>query len=168
MASGSVDKRQKPAGSWKKAYLAALAITGNHTVAAEAAGVLRQTAMNARKRSPKFETECQQAIEQAIDMMEEEARRRAFDGLQRKKFHAGEPVTDPETGEQYTEREYSDSLASLILKAKRAREYGEKSEVRHTGRIEVVFLNDYDDDEPSEAPGTDASPKGGPAPSGAG
>lgn len=52
----------------------------------------------------------------AMGKLEEEARRRAIDGIARKKFYKGDPVIDPETGKQYAEHEYSDALLMFLLR----------------------------------------------------
>jgi len=50
--------------------------------------------------------------------LEEEAIRRARDGVRRMKFNpkTGEPYIDPETGKPYLEHEYSDNLMLALLK----------------------------------------------------
>lgn len=67
-------------------------------------------------------------------MLELEARRRACEGVERKKFHQGEPVIDPVTGKHYVEREYSDILLICLLKAHRPKKYRERFEQQHTGK----------------------------------
>lgn len=53
----------------------------------------------------------------AATNLEDEALRRAKDGLRRLKFGKdGLPLNDPETNKPYTEYEYSDTLLMFLLK----------------------------------------------------
>jgi hypothetical protein len=107
-----------------KAFLAALRDGGNVYRACVCAGVARGAMYRLREADPVFASAWQEALEEAADRLEEEARRRAVEGLARKWFNSkGEPLIDPETGEQYFEREYSDGLLMQLLKAARPRKY---------------------------------------------
>jgi len=57
------------------------------------------------------------------DDLEQEAIRRAFKGVPRKRFYQGEPIIDPATGAQYIENEYSDRLLIRLLEARKADQY---------------------------------------------
>lgn len=123
---------------WRPAFLARLRASGNVTVAAEAATVDRATVYDARAADAGFAEAWKAALEEAADRLEAEARRRAHDGLLRKKFTAkGEPVIDPETGEQYWEREYSDVLLMFLLKAARPEKFRDRLDLRHAGQLQV-------------------------------
>jgi len=85
------------------------------------------------------------AVEEALDLLELEARRRAHDGLVKKKFGKdGDPVIDPTTGKQYYEREYSDTLMIFLLKGGRPEKYRENIRQEQSG--EVVIRVQYGDD----------------------
>ncbi len=122
-------EKRKPL-RWEAAFLAALSITGNVSKACEAAGVKsRKTAYRARLNHPDFASLWDDAYEQAIDRLEEEARRRAHDGLIRYKFDKGVPVRHPVTQEPYYELEYSDTLLIFLLKGGRPEKYRERHDV---------------------------------------
>lgn len=82
-------------------------------------------------------------LEEATQLLEREALRRASDGVPRLKFHQGKPitVTNPETGEEenYIEREYSDTLLMFLLKSRRPDVYREHFDgrVEHRGQLGV-------------------------------
>lgn len=124
--------RTKRTPKKEKAFLQALRKTGNVSKACEIVKIGRRTAYEWRAESEEFAELWEQAIEAGYDLLEEEARRRAFEGLVRKKFTSkGQPVNDPATGEQYYEREYSDTLLIFLLKGGRPEKYRERHE--HSG-----------------------------------
>jgi hypothetical protein len=109
---------------WQPLFLEHLSKMGIVRLAAEAAGVGRQTVYDHRESDKAFAAKWAQAIDDAADTMEAEAYRRAVDGLVQKKFtKGGEPIIDPETGQQYFERVYSDNLLLAMLRAKKPGEY---------------------------------------------
>lgn len=106
-------------------FLKSLATVGNYTVAAEAAGVDRKTAFRWRKEDPEFEAACFDALEAAADVLEQEARRRAVDGVD-------EPLTFQGAIFGHVRR-YSDGLLTTLLKANRPEKFREKSSMELTG-----------------------------------
>src|SRR5262245_36628076 len=86
-------------------FLEGLRQTGVISYACKMAGIGQSTAYQWRADDDLFAKAWNEALEEALDALELEARRRAHDGLIRKKFHKdGTPIIDPETGEQYYER----------------------------------------------------------------
>lgn len=149
---------------WKPAFLAALAATGNITASCDRAGIDRDTFYVHRDRDPEFRAKMRRAIGVATEALEGEARRRAYEGLLRKKFgKGGEPLIDPDTGEQYAEREYSDTLLIFLLKAHKPRKYRERKEVEHKGKVthRVVRAEDMDDDHLATIAAGDGGGSGG-------
>lgn len=86
-------------------------------------------------------------MESAADLLEEEARRRAYDGVRRLKFDRGKMITIPmedldgapildENSKPimvpYVEHEYSDTLMMFLLKGARPERYRDRQETRHT------------------------------------
>ncbi len=67
------------------------------------------------------------------DRMEDEARRRAVDGVEESVFYQGEQVS--------TVRRYSDTLLIFMLKARRPETYRERSDINSTiqGGITVTW-----------------------------
>lgn len=108
-----------------------------------------------RTKDLAFSAAWDEAEVEATEHLETEARRRAVDGLVRKKFDPkGNPLVDPETGQQYTERDYSDTLLIFLLKARAPEKYRERWQgevhvsgaVQHqvTGRLDLRVLTNAD------------------------
>jgi len=116
--------------SWKPRFLRLLRDTANVTLSADGAGIGRSWVYEERWRDESFAAEWDGALEEATDALEFEARRRAIKGITRKKFTSqGAPVVDPETGDQYVEYEYSDTLLICLLNAHRPEKYRHRHEV---------------------------------------
>jgi hypothetical protein len=108
-ARGSVD--------WSDAFLSSLEETGVVVKACESAQVSRSSVWRRRQDDPEFAKRYEESLKSGALLLEAEAIRRASGGLIRKKFtKSGAPIIDPETGEQYVEREYSDTLLALLLR----------------------------------------------------
>lgn len=126
---------------WEKAFLSRLRQTGIVSRAAEAAGIERPTAYRLRDAHEDFRAEWDEALEEAADAMEVEAQRRAVEGLVRKKFAKdGVPLIDPETGQQYVEREYSDTLLIFLLKGARPEKFRDNVRVLGAGKGGEVLV----------------------------
>ena len=97
------------------------------TQAARAVGFSRRTAYNYRESDPEFAAEWDDAIEEAVELLELEARRRAYDGVDEPVFYRG-----MECG---VVRKYSDNLTMFLLKAHKPEKYRERSEVKHSGGV---------------------------------
>ena len=104
-------------------FLKALALTGNVSASAEMAGTTRQTMYRHKDADLNFEIAWQHAMDQAIDELELEARRRGLDGYLEPVFQSGELVG--------YKRKYSDSLLIRQLEAHNPK-YAKR--VEHTGR----------------------------------
>jgi len=103
---------------WQDQFFADMEQCGVIAVAAERSGVSAQKIHHLRSSSAEFAAKFDQAKEAFNDRVEYAAIRRAIDGTVVKKFYKDEPLLDPETGKQYTERQYSDSLLIKLLKAR--------------------------------------------------
>lgn len=147
----------KKALRWEKGFLAALRDTGNVRAACEAAEVSRTVVYARRDVNQDFAQAWQDALEESADLLEQEARRRAYEGVRRLKFDRGQlitiPVRDAEgkpvldgdgkpVTEPYVEHEYSDTLLIFLLKGIRPETYRERTDVRHSGKIDVSKLSD--------------------------
>lgn len=139
-------KASKP--DWAPPFLAALRGTANIYHSAIAAGIARSEVYKRRDKDKAFAADMTSAIEDAVDDLELEARRRARHGLVRVKFHQGEPIMVPlldESGQPrldmigrpvlipYVEHEYSDTLMIFLLKAHRPQKYRENFKLEHSG-----------------------------------
>jgi hypothetical protein len=96
---------------WRKIFLAELAKTPNVLLACLKAGIGRSAAYAHRRKYPKFAERWDDAIDDGVDCMIDEAMRRAVKGTKRGVWHQGKRVG--------VEREYSDTLLIFLLKAHR-------------------------------------------------
>jgi hypothetical protein len=104
---------------WKPKFIEALRESANVRAACQACGITRDAAYKARKKSPVFAAQWDEAIDEAVDTLEEAAWGRARDGVQREDpiFYQGEQV-----GSKII-REYSDTVLLALLKAHRPNLY---------------------------------------------
>jgi hypothetical protein len=111
----------------QKAYLANLRVTGNRTLAAEAAKVHRATPYTWAREDPEFAKEVEEALEVSCDMLEAEVRRRAVEGTEELTgWYMGKPGG--------TVRRYSDLLLLALLRAHRPERWREKHSHEVTGK----------------------------------
>lgn len=94
----------------RRAFLAALRATGNVRSACEAAQIGRRTAYNWREDAS-FKADWDEAVTDACDLLEREARRRAVDGWPEPVWHKGEMCG--------TVQKFSDRMLELLLMAHR-------------------------------------------------
>jgi len=153
--------------SWVQPFLTSLASTGIVSKACAAAVVSRQRVMAHKARSADFAAAFDDAMEQAVDMAEAEAWRRAVRGVTKPVFYKGTPVwqvkhvpvLDPDTLEPtgrftfdhvldehgqpvpYLEHEYSDALLAKILGAHRKAFSTERTEITGSGGGAVQLDN---------------------------
>jgi len=120
--------------------LTELARCGIITDACTAAGVSRQAAYQARARSAAFAAAWDEAVDQAADVLEREAFRRAVDGVEKPVF--GSLGGNQGSGEIGRIQEYSDTLLIFLLKGIRPEKYRERADVRHSGKVDVGKLSD--------------------------
>ena len=108
-------------------FLKELAKRGNVTAAAKAAKIGRRTAFDYKAADPEFAQAWAAAMEEAADRLENEAFRRAHDGVSKPVFQMG--------GKVGTIREYSDTLLIFLLKGARPDKYAERQKLQHSGSI---------------------------------
>lgn len=111
--------------SKREPFLKALATLGNYKGAAEAVGLDRKTVFRWRKDDPEFDQACSDALDEAADTLEAEAKRRAVEGVD-------EPLTFQGAIFGHVKR-YSDQLLTLLLKANRPEKFREKTSMELTG-----------------------------------
>ncbi len=121
----------------------ALSTTASVTEAARQIGMSRRYMYTLREADAVFAAEWDCAIEQGTDALEDEARRRAVDGVEEPVYHQGVQCG--------TTRRYSDNLLTLLLKARRPEKYRERTSMELTGKdgepisIRVVFVDGKED-----------------------
>lgn len=108
------------------AFLDLLRETCNVTVAARAVGVSTTTVAKHRQADPLFNERYDEALQEGVDLLEHEAHRRAFKGVDEPVFHKGE-----ECGKV---RKYSDPLTMFLLKAHRPTKYRDNTALELTGK----------------------------------
>lgn len=106
-------------------FLADLRVYGNVSHAAIAADIGRTTAYAWRERYVTFARAWDDALEEACDLMELEARRRAIEGTDEPVHYLGEQVD--------TVKKYSDTLLIFLLKGHRPEKYAERRKDEITG-----------------------------------
>lgn len=112
----------------REKFLKSLSRYGNVSKAARAARVGRPALYDWRGDDEAFAAEWDAALEEAADVLEAEAFRRAVTGTNKGVYHQGVLVA--------TEKQYSDALLTLLLKATRPEKYRERSQVDHSGKVE--------------------------------
>jgi hypothetical protein len=105
---------------WKERFLKAFRLTGNVRQAALAAGVERCQPYHVFDKDPEFKAAFEEAREHAADRLEQEAFRRAHDGLRK-------PIAV--NGKTHWVREYSDTLLIFLLKASRPHKYRDNHQI---------------------------------------
>lgn len=101
-ATRKTPKKGKTPRGWQSRFIASFSESGNVRAACEVAGVSRATAYRHRKDVASFREAWSQAEEEAVERLEETARKRAVDG--------------------------SDTLLIFLLKAHRPEKYRERYE----------------------------------------
>ncbi|HHW41269.1 MAG TPA: hypothetical protein GXX19_08995 [Syntrophomonadaceae bacterium] len=115
------ERRKKRLSAKQRAFLAAYAETGNITRAAELSKTARVMHYTWLEKSEAYRQAFAEAEEMAADRLEQEARRRAIEGVQKPVFHKGQVCG--------TVTEYSDTLLIFLLKGARPEKYKERSNV---------------------------------------
>lgn len=104
---------------WKKDFLAALRNTANVKLSCTAVGIERSTAYRARDKDPSFAAGWEEALSEAADALEAEARRRALAGVEQPVFYKGRRVG--------TVVRRSDVLLGFLLRGAKPERYGPRA-----------------------------------------
>lgn len=113
---------KKIADTWHSVFVAALASSGVVRVACQTAGVDRSTAYRHRADDPAFADAWDGAMDDAMDTMEAEARRRAIEGTRKPVYYKGVRCGSI--------REYSDVLLIFMLKGHRPERFRDNFDLR--------------------------------------
>ncbi|GBR23096.1 cytochrome P450 [Komagataeibacter nataicola] len=136
--------RTRPTRDAREVFLEHLRKTSNVSESARVAVVGRTTVHEWRDQDPAFAAAWDDAIDEATDALEAEARRRAVDGHEEYVISMGQIVRDPETGEPLKQKKYSDALTTLLLKAHRPEKFRERYDVQQSGHITMNITPDDD------------------------
>jgi hypothetical protein len=109
--------RTRQTADWRPAFLTSLARTGNVTRASRDAKIDRGTVYVTREKDPEFAAAWEEALEEATDLLEEEARRRAYYGCEEPVYYKGTQCG--------VIKRYSDQLMITLLKAHRPAKFRE-------------------------------------------
>lgn len=109
----------------KRIFLNHLALSANVTSSARVAHVERGTVYRWKEQDSVFAEAWAQALEEATDILEAEARRRAVEGIEEPILSGGKILNDPVTGNRLMRRRYSDGLMRFLLRAHRPSRFGE-------------------------------------------
>ena len=112
---------------WGPAFLTALSETGSVRKATAAAGIAYNTPYTHSKKHPDFDTLWQTALDVAADKLEEEARRRAVEGVEEPVYQGGQLVGHKTV--------YSDTLLAMLLKAAKPDKYKDRSSVQLDAKV---------------------------------
>ncbi len=142
----------------QRRYLKRYAETGMKGLSAEVAGVTSECVRIHRNASKAFKLKEAQAYEKFCDSLEEEARRRAQDGVLEPVFQGGLHVGD--------KRRFSDTLMDRLLKRHRPKEYSERSAIDMNVQGGVLVtpgkaVNDADWEKRHRRPDSDAEESAG-------
>jgi hypothetical protein len=132
----------------RQAFLAALVAAGGHLAhACTAVGVHRVTVFKLRQTDPAFAAAYAQALDEATAVLEDEAIRRAVEGIDKPMYYKGELVA--------TVKEYSDQLLMFLLRARKPLVYREHKAVElELGReTRTVLVHRYGAPEPAQQEG---------------
>jgi hypothetical protein len=125
----------------QRAFLQAFARTCHIGRASEIAGVDRSTHYTWLNASNDYRKAFEDAREMAVDVLSDEAVRRAAGGVYRKVFNRGDPVIDPATGEQHCEVQFSDQLLMFVLRGLKPEVFRERSQVEVNGGMDYAEIS---------------------------
>lgn len=121
---------KKVAKSWHKPFLEALRNLGSVRRACTIAEVHRATVWKARQSDPEFSAAYDEAVDDAVDVLEQEAWRRAAAGVERiRSVRTGTTSDGKPIFERIVEKEYSDTLLIFLLKGHRPERFRDNYDV---------------------------------------
>lgn len=132
--SGPEARQSETQEKAREAFLDKLREGASVTAAAQCAGIGRATAYRWAKEDEAFAADWQDAYESGTDALEDEARRRAYEGIDKPIYYKGERVD--------TIKEYSDTLLAMQLNARRPEKYRTNHKVEHTGGVKITIAPD--------------------------
>jgi hypothetical protein len=127
---------------WQDRFLDALADSGNVSHSAGRAGVSRTFAYRYYQAHPEFALLWEEAIKASNVVLEDEARRRAVDGVERRRVYR-----KGDTEIEEVETRYSDTLLIFLMKGNMPDKYRENinlnanvdARVNHSGSVHIYI-----------------------------
>lgn len=117
----------------RKALLEAIAVCGGNVArACKKVRISRSAVYEWCSASKAMARDFEVAAQKGLDAMEDEARRRAFDGVAKPVYQGGRKVG--------VVQEFSDTLAIFLLKGGKPDKYRDRAEIRHTGKLTMEQL----------------------------
>lgn len=104
-----------------------MASGGNVSRACQAVDIDRTTPYTWRDEDEEFASAWEKAKQWGAEALEDEARRRAYEGTDKPVFYLG--------GQVGTIREYSDTLAIFLLKGAMPEKYRDNTKIEHSGSL---------------------------------
>lgn len=117
----------------ESALLEALANGLSVAAAAQRAGIGRRTAFRWKSQDPHFCDRWSEAVEAGTDRLEDEALRRAVEGVEEPVYQGGRQVG--------VVRKYDSQLIMFLLKARRPSKYRERATIQHSGAEDAHTAN---------------------------
>ena len=125
--------REETEAARQKAFLIHFANSGNVSNAAKATKICRRLPSKWRQEDPDgFGAEFDEAREAFCGELENEARRRAIDGINEPIVYQGLIATDKK-GKPVTIKRYSDALLMFLMKGNMPLKYRDRTAVEHSG-----------------------------------
>ena len=123
-------------------FLATLAVCGNVTAAANKADFTRMAAYKRRKDDEAFAQAWNEAAKLGARGLEDEARRRAFNGWDEPVFYQGDHVDFV--------AKFSDTLLIFLLKGLYPEKYKDRQATEHSGEVGLTHSFDLSQLDPKE------------------
>lgn len=123
----------------KSDFLTALAETGNVSRACEISGACRQSIYRLRDSDEEFAAGWDKAKTIGVELLEDEAVRRAYSGVDEPVFHQGLVCG--------TVKKYSDSLLIFLLKGAKPEKYRDNHKIAMDGSMSIVVATGVADGE---------------------
>ena len=101
-----------------------------------------------RQTDAGFALSFQDALDEAADMLEAEAWRRALEGVAEPVVKSGKPVIDPNTGQTMMVRRYSDALLMLLLRGSRPGKFAARAPAAARVDVGQIIREIAADDDP--------------------
>ena len=137
---------KKTTEEFKEAFVGMLGQVPNITAVCRLMNITTDNVLKARKKDPGFDKKVLNAINEGYDTLEEEARRRAVEGVFKPLYYQGFQVRDTD-GNLSGVREYSDTLLMFLLKGYRPKKFNPGAKLQlGTGDKKVTMVFNIGED----------------------